>query len=95
MSANQAMFPVAVMARALGVSRAGFHAWSHRSPSARTMADAVLLKRIRTIHATSRETYGAPRCARPAQGDREEARMQTDRTADAQGRAGWRQPTSR
>ncbi len=27
MSANQAAFPVAVMARVLGVSKAGFHAW--------------------------------------------------------------------
>jgi putative transposase len=49
------------MARVLGVSTAGYYAWSRRSPSARTTADAVLLKRIRTVHATSRGTYGAPR----------------------------------
>jgi transposase-like protein len=41
MSAHQAIFPVAVMARVLGVS--------------------VLLKQVRTVHASSRETYGAPR----------------------------------
>ena len=61
MSANQAVFPVATMARALGVSKAGYYAWLHRSPSAHAIADNALLKRIRTIHATSRQTYGAPR----------------------------------
>ena len=30
-------------------------------PSAHAAADAALLKRVRTIHASSRETYGAPR----------------------------------
>ena len=30
MSANQAGFPIAAMARVLGVSEAGFHAWRHR-----------------------------------------------------------------
>ena len=30
MSANQASFPVAVMARVLGVSKAGFYAWLRR-----------------------------------------------------------------
>jgi len=61
MSAHQALFPVAVMARVLGVSGSGFHAWRHRRPSSHAVADAALLKRIRTIHANSRETYGAPR----------------------------------
>jgi putative transposase len=61
MSTHQALFPVKVMARVLGVSESGFHAWRHRQPSAHAIADAALLKRIRTIHASSRETYGAPR----------------------------------
>jgi putative transposase len=61
MSANQATFPVSVMARVLGVSKAGFYAWRRRPPSARARSDAALLKRIRTVHASSRETYGAPR----------------------------------
>ena len=61
MSANQAAFPIAAMARALGVSEAGYHAWRRRPPSVRTMADEVLLKRIRTVHTVSRGTYGAPR----------------------------------
>jgi len=61
MSANQATFPVATMARVLGVSEAGYYAWRNRPPSAHTLADATLLKRVRTIHAGSRETYGSPR----------------------------------
>jgi transposase InsO family protein len=61
MSAHQAVFPVAAMARVLGVSQAGFHAWRRRPVSAHAVADAALLKRIRTIHAGSRESYGAPR----------------------------------
>jgi putative transposase len=61
MSANQAIFPVSTMARVLGVSRGGYYAWLSRPASARAQADATLLKRIRTVHATSRETYGSPR----------------------------------
>jgi putative transposase len=61
MSANQAEFPIATMARVLGVSESGYHAWRGRAPSARAVEDKVLLKRVRTVHATSRETYGSPR----------------------------------
>jgi putative transposase len=61
MSANQAVFPIAAMARVLGVSEAGYPAWRRRPPPARCASDAALLKRIRTIHAVSRGTYGAPR----------------------------------
>jgi putative transposase len=61
MSANQAVFPIATMARVLGVSTAGYYAWRFRPPSTRSAADDVLLKRVRTIHVVSRGTYGAPR----------------------------------
>jgi putative transposase len=61
MSANQASFPVATMARMLGVSKAGYYAWIHRPPSSHAVADEALLKRVRTVHASSRQTYGAPR----------------------------------
>jgi len=61
MSANQACFPIAPMARVLGVSKAGYYAWLHRLPSAHAVADTALLKRVRTVHASSRQTYGAPR----------------------------------
>jgi putative transposase len=49
------------MARLLGVSRSGYYAWLDRPPSARAEADAALLQRGRTVHVTSRRTYGAPR----------------------------------
>lgn len=61
MKANQAVFPIAAMARVLGVSTAGYHAWRRREPSARAKADAALLKQIRTVHAVSQGTSGAPR----------------------------------
>lgn len=61
MSANQATFPIAAMARVLGVSESGFHAWRQRPASAHAVADTALLKRVRTVHASSRDTYGAPR----------------------------------
>src|SRR5271166_772224 len=55
------MRAIAAMARVFGVSTAGYYAWSRRTPSARATEDAALLKQIRTVHATSRATYGAPR----------------------------------
>lgn len=61
MSANQADFPIRVMARVLRVSASGYYAWRIRPPSARATADGDLLRRIRTIHVASRSTYGAPR----------------------------------
>src|SRR5260370_15878112 len=72
MSAHQAVFSIAAMARVLGVSKAGYYAWLRRPPSARAVADRALMKRIRTIHVTSHETYGVPRvhAERPAGGQK-------------------------
>lgn len=61
MSAHQAEFPIRVMARVLRVSASGYYAWRCRPASAHAQADAALLRRIRTIHAGSHSTYGAPR----------------------------------
>ena len=61
MSANQACFPICVMARVLGVSKAGYYAWRHRPLSAHARADEALLARIKTVYISSRQTYGAPR----------------------------------
>ncbi len=61
MSAHQVSFPITAMARVLGVSTAGYYAWLKGAPSARAEDDAKLLQRIRTVHATSRATYGVPR----------------------------------
>jgi len=54
MSVHQAEFPIRTMARVLKVSASGYYA-------RRTAADADLTRRIRTVHASSRGTYGAPR----------------------------------
>lgn len=61
MTANQADFPIEIMARSMGVSRSGFSAWQAREPSARDVADWELTDLIRWIHAASRESFGAPR----------------------------------
>jgi putative transposase len=61
MSANQAFFAIATMARVLGVPTAGYYAWRFRLPSALAIAEDALLRRVRTIHAVSRATYGASR----------------------------------
>ena len=53
MSTNQVLFPIATMARVLGVSTAGYYAWRSRPPSARSISDAT--------RAVSRGAYGAPR----------------------------------
>ena len=46
MSANQARFRVATMARVLGVSTSGYYAWRRRPPSVRAQADADLTVRV-------------------------------------------------
>ncbi len=61
MSAHQAMYPIRTMARVLKVSASGYYAWRSRAASARATADADLTRHIRTIHAGSHGTYGAPR----------------------------------
>jgi putative transposase len=61
MSAHQAEFPITTMARVLRVSVSGYYAWRSRPISTHATSDAALLRRIRTIHAASYATYGAPR----------------------------------
>lgn len=61
MKANQAEFDIATACRVLGISRSGYYAWLHRSPSARARQDTELSTQIRSFHARSRGTYGAPR----------------------------------
>ena len=61
MSANQARFPVSALCRLLGVSTSGYYAWAKGAPSQRSMVDAALTRKIRTIHLQSKKIYGAPR----------------------------------
>jgi transposase InsO family protein len=60
-AAEQAQYPITVLCRAVGVSRAGFYAWKQRRVSARAQADVALTAEIRQVHTRSRQTYGAPR----------------------------------
>jgi len=60
-SANQARFPISALCRLLGVSTSGYYAWAKGAPSQRSMVDAALTRKIRTIHLQSKKTYGAPR----------------------------------
>jgi hypothetical protein len=52
---------VQVACRVLGVSESGYYARRTRPPSARAVRDAWLIDRMRSVHATSRGTYGARR----------------------------------
>ena len=61
MSVHRAEFPIATMCRVLGISSSGYYAWTTRAPSRRARSNAALTKTVRTIHAVSRGTYGAPR----------------------------------
>jgi len=58
---HQATYPVATMCRLFRVSPSGFYAWRQRPPSRRAQRDAELLQHLRTFHARSDGTYGAPR----------------------------------
>jgi len=58
-AAEKAYYPVSLLCRVLGVSRASFYAWCDRGLSTRERADQQLLERIRQIHHDSRGTYGA------------------------------------
>jgi putative transposase len=49
------------MCELLGVSSSGYYAWVKRRRSRRTESDTALIGEIRTAHAASRGTYGAPR----------------------------------
>lgn len=55
------VWPTRVMCRLLGVSASGFYEWSERAQSARSVANARLLVRIRESFALSQQTYGSPR----------------------------------
>lgn len=59
--AQRAHHPVRSLCRTLGVSTSGYYAACARPPSACAQRQERLTTRIRSIHAASRDTYGAPR----------------------------------
>jgi len=54
-------FDVALLCRELRVSRSGYYAWLKREPSARALANRILLAMITKASEASRKTYGSPR----------------------------------
>jgi putative transposase len=58
---EKANHPIALLCRVLEVSPSGYYAWRVRGLSLRAQQDAVVTAQITTIHAQSRQTYGAPR----------------------------------
>lgn len=54
-------FGVSLLARVLGVSRAGFYAWKRRPPSARAVDDARISGVIQVAFEETFRCYGAPR----------------------------------
>ena len=59
--AEKARHDVALLCRALEVSRQGFYAWLGRKPCQRKLTDEVLRRSIRREFADSGARYGAPR----------------------------------
>jgi hypothetical protein len=60
-AAEKASSTVVRLCRVLGVSSSGFYAWQQRPPSRRQRTDTQLIADIRSVHAKSHCTYGAPR----------------------------------
>lgn len=58
---EKAAFPVTVLCRVLGVSRAGFYAAARRPLAPRVRQDERLAVEIAAIHRASRRRYGSPR----------------------------------
>jgi transposase InsO family protein len=58
---EKAAFPVTVLCRALGVSRAGFYAAQRRPASPPDQQDERIAVEIAAIHRASRRCYGSPR----------------------------------
>ena len=59
--AKRADYPITVLCRALGVSRAGYYASICRPLSRRAIEDRRLAILVRAAHERSRRTYGSPR----------------------------------
>jgi putative transposase len=59
--AEKAAFPVTVLCRVLGVSRAGFYAAQSRPVPSRVTTDARRAVQSAAIHRASRRCYGSPR----------------------------------
>ncbi len=57
---TRADLPINRRCELLELPRSSFHAWLNHKPSARDLADQVLLEEIVDIYRRSRSTYGVP-----------------------------------
>ncbi|SJN58412.1 hypothetical protein BQ6471_03010 [Vibrio gazogenes] len=84
------VFSVRLMCRCLRVSPSGYYAWVERQPSARTLANATLLKRMRELHDDSGGIIGAPRMHEDLQAEGLKASLnRVARLMSANGLYGW------
>jgi len=58
---EKALFPVASLCRALGVSSSGFYDWQTRPPGARERRRHELTTKVEAVFKESRGTFGSPR----------------------------------
>ena len=61
MFAHEGIFSVKRMCQALEVGRSGYYAWRVRGISRRDLENRALVKQIKAVHQSSRQTYGSPR----------------------------------
>lgn len=65
-SAEKTHYPVRLLCRVIGVSRAAYYQCLRGTPSQHQLQDEALLVHIRAVWRRSRQTYGAPaRCSSP------------------------------
>jgi putative transposase len=57
-------YAIALMCRALEVSRAGYHAYRTRPTSERELENRLLLQQMRALQKSTRRSYGSPRMTR-------------------------------
>lgn len=76
---QKAFYPVTTLCRVLQVSRSAFYGGVAGQPARRLVSNTELAVRIRTIHRTSRGTYGSPRVH--AQLRRDDVRVSRKRVA--------------
>jgi putative transposase len=100
MRSYRQQFPVTLMCRVLGVSRAGFYAAGRRAPGQRDQHNETLSAVISAIHKTSRQTYGSPRVYREVRaagfacGRHRVARLMRDAGLRARTHRRWRPQTT-
>ncbi|MDR7370290.1 IS3 family transposase [Flavobacterium aquidurense] len=58
------VYPLEKICKILSVSRSGFHYWSQRKPSKRTLYNLALIEQIKKIHYRNKKRYGSPPIAR-------------------------------